>query len=98
MLTNSASYIVLTITSSSRMPLSVHTKGSGVVGLRAQSTAGLEVSSLSPSIQQYIQDKVRLCQPTSVHVCDGSEAENRALLAKLEMDGRIQKLKKYDNW
>lgn len=78
------------------MPLSIHTKE--VMGLRALSTAGVEVSSLSPSIQQYIQEQVKVCRPARVHVCNGSEAENQALLATLEKDGRIQKLKKYDNW
>lgn len=80
------------------MPLSQHAKGSGGMTLRALSTAGLDVSSLSPSIQQYIQEQVKVCQPARVYVCDGSEAENKALLAQLESDKRVQKLKKYDNW
>ena len=58
----------------------------------------MEVSNLSPKIQQYIEEQVKVCQPDSVHVCDGSEAENQALLTLLEKAGRIQKLPKYDNW
>ena len=73
-------------------------KASEVVGLRGLSTGGLEVGSLSPKVQEYVKRQMEVCQPESVHVCDGSESENKALLDKLEKDGRIQKLEKYDNW
>ena len=79
------------------MPLQHH-KPNGVMGMRALSTSGLDVNSLPSSIQNYIQEQVKVCRPESVHVCDGTEAENHALLDKLEKDGRIQKLPKYENW
>lgn len=78
------------------MPL--HTKPNGIVGFRPLSTVGLDRSSLSPRIQEYIREQEKVCQPDRVYVCDGSETENKALLDKLEKDGRIQKLEKYDNW
>ena len=53
---------------------------------------------LAPKIREFIDQQVKLCQPKDVHVCDGSEAENAALLKKLEDVGRIRKLKKYENW
>jgi phosphoenolpyruvate carboxykinase (GTP) len=69
------------------------------VGHRSLSMpGGLQVSSLSPRIQEYIKEHVKVCQPDSVYVCDGSDVENQALLSKLEAAGRIRKLEKYDNW
>ena len=59
---------------------------------------GLDRTQLSAKIQAYITEQEKVCQPDSVHVCDGSEAENAALLGKLEKVGRIHKLPKYENW
>ena len=39
-----------------------------------------------------------LCQPEGIHICDGTEAENTAILALLEEQGLIRKLPKYKNW
>ena len=78
------------------MPLKV--KPNGVMGCRPLTTVGIDRSSLSQKIQQYIREQEDVCKPDSVHVCDGSEAENKALLDKLIADGRIHKLEKYDNW
>jgi phosphoenolpyruvate carboxykinase (GTP) len=33
-----------------------------------------------------------------VYVCDGSQEENQSLLSKLQQDGRLTKLSKYENW
>lgn len=79
------------------MPLSLQAKPE-VVGRSTLTKVGVEVSSLSPKIQKYIEEQVKVCQPDSVHVCDGSEAENQALLSILEKAGRIKKLQEYDNW
>lgn len=78
------------------MPLK--SKPSAVIWCRPLTTPGLNRSSLSQSIQDYIREQVDVCQPKDVYVCDGSEAENQALLEKLQQDGRIHKLDKYDNW
>ena len=80
-----------------RMPLK--SKPNGVIAYhRMLTTKGLDRSSLSPGIQKYISEQVEVCRPSSVHVCDGTDAENKALLEKLQEDGRIHKLEKYDNW
>ena len=50
------------------------------------------------NVQQYIEDKAKLCQPDRIHICDGSEEENKILLELLEKSGSIQRLKKMDNW
>ena len=78
--------------------MSVKTRPNGVVGIRPLSTVGLNLESLSPNIRQYISEQVKVCEPDQIHVCDGSEKENQALLDKLQRDGRLQKLSKYDNW
>ena len=79
-----------------RLPL--HSKACGVAGLRALSTGGVDRDTLAPKIREFIDEQVKLCQPKDIHVCDGSEAENAALLKKLQEDGRIRKLDKYENW
>lgn len=57
-----------------------------------------ELSALSPAVREYVEAKVSLCQPDSLHICDGSEQENRAILTQLEEQGMIKKLTKYENW
>ncbi len=69
-----------------------------MVGFRALSTGSLDRDSLAPKIREYIDEQVKLCQPKEVYVCNGSDAENAALLKKLEEGKRIRKLEKYDNW
>lgn len=66
--------------------------------VRALSTAGLKVDALSPNIQTFIEEQAKICQPNNIHVCDGSEAENKELLDTLLKNGRLQRLPKYDNW
>lgn len=70
------------------------------LGVRARclSTTGICVEDLQPHIQRFIQDQAKLCKPDKIHVCDGSEAENKAILEQLLKDGRVEKLPKYDNW
>lgn len=69
-----------------------------VVGIRKVSTSGVQISDLCPTIQKFIQEKVDLCQPDKVYVCDGSEEENKAFIQQLIEDGRFVRLTKYDNW
>ena len=56
------------------------------------------MSSLTPAIQKFIDENVRLCRPDNVYVCDGSERENQAFVSRLIRDGRLTKLEKYENW
>lgn len=46
----------------------------------------------------FLQHDVELCQPSYVHICDGSDDENRVLLDVLQAEGIIQPLPKYENW
>jgi len=48
--------------------------------------------------QNFIAESDAWCKPDSIHICDGSEAENNMLLQKMEKDGEIKRLTKYKNW
>ncbi|XP_058487034.1 phosphoenolpyruvate carboxykinase, cytosolic [GTP] [Solea solea] len=56
-----------------------------------------DLSTLSPAIREFVEANVTLCQPESVHICDGSDEENHAILTQLEEQGLIKKLSKYEN-
>jgi len=47
---------------------------------------------------EYLEYGADLCQPTVIHVCDGSDEENRSIMDLLVNDGMIEPLPKYDNW
>lgn len=53
---------------------------------------------LSAKVQDFVADKVKLCTPENIHVCDGSKEENEALIKQLIEDGIATPLKKHDNW
>uniref|UniRef100_A0A8C6L6X2 Phosphoenolpyruvate carboxykinase, cytosolic [GTP] n=1 Tax=Nothobranchius furzeri TaxID=105023 RepID=A0A8C6L6X2_NOTFU len=55
------------------------------------------LSALSPAVREFVEANMVLCQPESVHICDGSDQENRAILTQLEEQGMIKKLTKYEN-
>lgn len=49
-------------------------------------------------VREYIEEKIKLCQPDFVHVCNGSEQEAR-YLTKLMVDQNVLiPLPKYKNW
>ncbi|CAG10739.1 unnamed protein product, partial [Tetraodon nigroviridis] len=56
-----------------------------------------DLQALSPAVRKFVESSVALCQPESLHICDGSEEENRAILTQLVEQGMIQKLPKYEN-
>ena len=55
---------------------------------------------LIPEAREYVLDRARLCQPDKIHVCDGSEAENAALIDKMVATGTLKKITsdKFENW
>lgn len=57
-----------------------------------------DLSRLPGRLRAFVEHGVRLYQPENVHVCDGSEAENGAILGLLEAEGIIKQLGKYENW
>lgn len=57
-----------------------------------------DLGQLPAGVRDFVEHSARLCQPESIHICDGTEAENTATLTLLEQQGLIRKLPKYDNW
>lgn len=56
------------------------------------------LDSLPPAVREFVESSAKLCQPKDIHICDGSEEENRQLLELMEAQGTLKRLKKYDNW
>jgi len=52
---------------------------------------------LSPKVRSFVEEKVALCQPSAVHICDGSESEAALLSQVLVNNGTWKKLTKYEN-
>ncbi|CAF1096252.1 unnamed protein product, partial [Brachionus calyciflorus] len=55
------------------------------------------LTKLPKSLQDYIEEKAKICQPEAIHICDGSIEEYNALLRQLERNGQVQKLEKMNN-
>ena len=53
---------------------------------------------LPVKVQDYVADKIKLCTPDDLHICDGSQEENQANLNKLMDMGIATPLSKHDNW
>ncbi|HEX5124534.1 MAG TPA: phosphoenolpyruvate carboxykinase (GTP), partial [Rhodanobacteraceae bacterium] len=47
------------------------------------------MSSKLQALNEWVDEVARLTKPDSVHWCDGSDEENRALVAKMERDGTL---------
>jgi phosphoenolpyruvate carboxykinase (GTP) len=50
------------------------------------------LSQLSPAVADWVESVRELTQPRAIHWCDGSEAEQRELTAKLTRDGELKAL------
>ena len=62
-----------------------------------EATYKSNLTKLPKSIQDYIEEKAKICQPDAIHICDGSIEENRAFLQVLQKNGVIQKLEQLNN-
>ena len=58
----------------------------------------LSVDSLPAEVRSYVEKWAEHCTPVSVHVCDGSQEEDKALHQLLIEQGSIIPLGKLDNW
>ncbi|NXY20893.1 PCKGC protein, partial [Atrichornis clamosus] len=56
-----------------------------------------DLESLSPEAKDFIETNAKLCQPECIHICDGSEEENKKILDIMVEQGMIKKLNKYEN-
>lgn len=57
-----------------------------------------DLKHLAPGVRDFIESNAQLCQPEFIHICDGSEAENKKILELMAEQGMIKKLEKYENW
>lgn len=57
-----------------------------------------DLAALAPGVRDFIESNAKLCQPEAIHVCDGSEDENKNILQVMVQLGLIRKLGKYENW
>ncbi|XP_066417817.1 phosphoenolpyruvate carboxykinase, cytosolic [GTP] isoform X2 [Molothrus aeneus] len=55
------------------------------------------MESLPPEARDFIETNAKLCQPECIHICDGSDEENKKLLDIMVEQGMIKKLNKYEN-
>lgn len=65
---------------------------------RSLSVVHGDLSRLNERVRSYVEEKARLCQPDSLHICDGSESENDYLLNLMLKQGMVTPLSKYENW
>ncbi|NXL96461.1 PCKGC protein, partial [Tyrannus savana] len=56
-----------------------------------------DLESLPPEARDFIETNAKLCQPENIHICDGSEEENKKILDIMVEQGMIKKLSKYEN-
>ena len=61
-------------------------------------TSGVNLDHLALPLRDFIEEHRKVLQPQHVHVCDGSEEENQAIIKQLRDTGRLTKLEKYKNW
>ena len=73
-------------------------KGFSEMSESAAIPTSLSVDSLSAEVRSYVEKWAEHCKPLSVHVCDGSEEEDKALLQLLQQQGSILPLSKLENW
>lgn len=56
-----------------------------------------DLTRLSSDVLKFVSDSAKLCQPDCIYFCDGSEAENSAMLKLLQEKGTLIPLPKYKN-
>lgn len=55
------------------------------------------LGGLKPAVREYVLEKAKLCQPSHIVICDGSDEENAKFLKQLEDEGVALELKKWKN-
>jgi len=59
--------------------------------------ASSQFNGLSKKARSFVEECTRLCQPSQVHVCDGSERENETLIDVMRQQGMLEPLPKMEN-
>lgn len=68
-----------------------------MVFARGISVVNGDMKQLPQNLRKFVEGNIRMCQPDAVHICDGSERENRHLLDVMVRSGQITKLPKFEN-
>ena len=68
------------------------------VGVTRYASSSLQLSDLAAHVREFVEENAKILRPARVHVCDGSEEENKSVVGLLQDLGRLKKLDKYDNW
>uniref|UniRef100_H2YVS0 phosphoenolpyruvate carboxykinase (GTP) n=1 Tax=Ciona savignyi TaxID=51511 RepID=H2YVS0_CIOSA len=77
--------------------LNVGSKASSIAATRSLKVVHGDLDKLPQNIKNFIVEKEKICLPDQIHICDGSETENKELLKQMQKDGEIKPLPKYDN-
>uniref|UniRef100_UPI000180C5F8 phosphoenolpyruvate carboxykinase, cytosolic [GTP] isoform X1 n=1 Tax=Ciona intestinalis TaxID=7719 RepID=UPI000180C5F8 len=77
--------------------LNVGRKATSIGFARSLKVVHGDLDKLPSQIKSFILEKEKLCLPDEIHICDGSENENKSLLTQMQKDGEIKPLPKYDN-
>ncbi|CAG9864073.1 unnamed protein product [Phyllotreta striolata] len=64
---------------------------------RCLTVAHGDLNQLPDKVKAYVQENIKLCNPDKVHICDGTESENRQLIDQMLQQGTIVPLPKYEN-
>lgn len=56
-----------------------------------------EAKSLPNKVRSFVEDCVKLCQPSQIHICNGSEQENISLIQQMQQQGMVESLPKMEN-
>lgn len=70
-------------------------------GLRTKTYPAMKetsIDSFGPQLQAFVREKVELCQPDSIHICDGSREENDMLLNEMIESKMMKRLPLYKDW
>ncbi len=60
-------------------------------------TGGSATGTSLPALAQWVESVAALTRPDAIHWCDGSDAENAALIATMEADGTLLRLNEQTN-
>lgn len=63
-----------------------------------KSCSACNMTKFPVCLQEFIEEKARICKPDQIHICDGSEEEYTTFLEMLRENGSIQKLDGMENW
>ncbi|OWR44517.1 mitochondrial phosphoenolpyruvate carboxykinase isoform 1 [Danaus plexippus plexippus] len=72
-------------------------RASHQAALRGALKLNPQLANLTPKVRAFVERSAALCEPDHVHVCDGSDAEGKALLQMMQQQGTVKPLPKYDN-